>query len=245
MAGDAKLNEASLGRVAASGMRDALREFAEQVVEQFDRNLVSLALYGSVLEPGFGEHGAATSVMVVERVDLKDLRRLGEQGARLGRRGIAAPLAVTPEFIAASQDSFPLELMEIQQNHATLVGRDCFGELDLKAEHVRLQCEREFRRIAMRMRQGLLASGGREKLLSDLETDVGAHLVRTLRGILWLHGAKTYLPADEVMKRCEESTRRPLAGLRQAMSPNAVRGWDSFVELYDDVGALVAMANGE
>ncbi len=240
-----KVDETALGRVAASGLRDVLREFAGQVVEQFDRNLVGLALYGPVLEPGFGVHGAVTSAMVVERVDLKELRRLGEQGARLGKRGIAAPLVVTPEFIAASQDSFPLELLEIQHNHATLVGRDCFAELSLKPEHVRLQCEREFRRIAMRMQQGLLASAGREKVLADLETDVGVHLLRTLRGILWLQGAKAYLPADEVMKRCAESSRRPLAGLRRAMDPMAVRGWDSFIELYEDVAALVGMANQE
>ena len=70
-------------------------------------------------------------------------------------------------------------------------------------------------------------------------------LREALRGILWLQGAKAYLPADEVMKRCAESAKRTLEGLRRTMTPTAARGWDSFAELYEDVAALVALANKE
>ncbi len=240
-----KINEAALGRVESSALREAVREFAGQVVEQFDRNLVGLALYGPVLAPGFDDRHAATSVMVLGQAELKELRRLGEQGARLGRRGIAAPLVMTPEFIEASRDSFPLELLEIQQNHATLVGRDCFAALELKPEHLRLQCERELKRIGMRMRQGLLAAAGREAVLAELEADIGLHALRTLRGFLWLEGVKTYQPADQVLARCAEMAKRPLTGLRQAMNPTSPRGWEAFVALYEDVTALAAMANRE
>lgn len=242
---DMKLNEAALARVESSPLRVALGEFASEVVEQFGAKLAGLALYGPVLQSGFDERMAADSAMVLERIDLTELRRLGERGARLGKRGIAAPLVLTPEFIAASQDSFPLELLDIQQNHATLVGRDCFDGIELRPEHVRLQCEREFRRIAMRMRQGLLATAGREKFLVGLEADIGIHLLRTLRGVLWLQGTKTYLPTVEVMARCAESTKRPLSGLRQALSSTTAHGWEAFTALYDDVEALAGMANRE
>ena len=67
---------------------------------------------------------------------------------------------MTPAYLSGSVDSFPLELLEIQQRRAVLWGDDYFADLKLDQADVRLQCERELKRILLGMRQGLLASGG-------------------------------------------------------------------------------------
>lgn len=232
--------------VASPALRGSIREYTGEIGARFGANLLGMVLYGPVLESGFDERrSAATSAVVLKHVELESLRRLGEQGARWGRRGIAAPLVMTPEFIESSCDSFPLELLEIKQNHVTLTGEDHFTPLELKAEHVRLQCERELKRIKMRMRQGLLAAAGREAALAELEADIGLHLVRTLRGVLWLKGMTTYLPAPEVIGKCADLAGRPLTGLQTALASDGRRGWQEFGALYEDVEALAGMANKE
>ena len=240
------IDEGAVGLVASPALRGAIREYSSEIGAHFGADLLGMALYGAVLEAGFDEkRAAATSAVVLRHIELETLRRLGEQGIRWGRRGIAAPLVLTPEFIAGSCDSFPLELLEIKQNHVTLVGEDHFTPLALKAEHVRLQCERELKRIKLRMRQGLLASAGRDALLAELEADIGLHVLRTLRGMLWLKGLTKYLPAPEVIAKCADLTGRPLAGLREALSTEQSRGWSAFCALYEDVEALAGMANRE
>lgn len=241
-----KIDEGAVGLVASPALRGAVRDYATEIGAHFGADLLGMVLYGAVLEAGFDERrAAATSAVVLRYINLEALRRLGEQGARWGRRGIAAPLVLTPEFIEGSCDSFPLELLEIKQNHVTLLGQDYFTPLELKPEHVRLQCERELKRIKMRMRQGLLAAAGREALLAELESDVGLHVVRTLRGMLWLKGMTTYQPTPEVIAKCAELAGRPLTGLREALQTKEPRGWEAFTALYADVEALAEMANKE
>jgi hypothetical protein len=246
MAGATQIDEGAVGLVSSPALRGAIGDYATEIGGHFGADLLGMVLYGAVLDAGFDERrSAATSAVVLRHIELETLRRLGEQGVRWGRRGIAAPLVLTPEFIESSCDSFPLELLEIKQNHVTLVGEDHFTPLELKREHVRLQCERELKRIKMRMRQGLLAAAGRDALLAELEADIGLHVVRTMRGMLWLKKMTTYLPAPEVIAKCAELAGRPLASLREALQRKEPRGWEAYSALYADVEALAELANRE
>lgn len=228
----------------APAMREPMKEFCSFLQDLAGPNLLSVTAFGAVLTPAFdsSDAGAAT-VMVLGRVDLDLLRRLAEHGPGLGRKRIAAPLVMTPEYISASLDSFPLELLEIHQQHATLHGTDHFAALELKAPDVRLQCEREFKRILIRLRQGLLAAAGRENLLGDLRLDVGEHLLRTLRGMLWLRGKTEALARDAIVTETQTLIGGSLAGVRAALSKTATNDWQAFRSLYDDVERLAKLAN--
>ncbi len=207
-------------------------------------NLQGLTVFGEVLSPRFDEpQSTAASVMVLGRIELELLRRIASHGPRLGGQRISAPLVMTPEYIVASLDSFPLELLEIHQEHATLHGRDYFKSLEIRPEHLRLQCERELKRILMRLRQGLLAAAGRDRFLTELEVDVGRHILRTLRGLLWLRGSKALVPRNDVISRCEKEIGGSLPGVRVALESRGEHGWNEFTALYQDVEKLAALAN--
>jgi hypothetical protein len=212
----------------------------------FGEKLLGLTAFGNALDASADRclDGAET-VAVLATVELPLLRRLAEHAAELGRRGLAAPLVMTPEYINASLDSFPLEFLEISQRHTTVTGRDYFEALDIKPEHVRLQCEREFKRIVLRIQQGLLTSAAREQLVAELDRDVGRHVVRTLRGLLWIRGLRGYLPADEVIVQCGKIIGRPLAGVGESLNPCGEHGWMELQALYDDAEALASWSNVE
>lgn len=227
-------------------LRAPLTELADRLSELFSERLLGLALYGGVLE-SMADHRAvpAQTVMVLERVELAPLRRLSQFAALLGRQGFAAPLAMTPEYISASLDTFPLELMEIQQLHVTVTGRDFFENLEVNAEHVRLQCERELKRILMRVRQGVLLAADHEHLIGQLVADIGLHIGRALRGMAWLDGIRDYASREQVVGHCAKMIDRPLAGVAQAMKVAAGHGWTDLEALYADIEALTNRANGE
>ncbi len=228
----------------AEGMRPAITGYAELVQRMAGDNLAGMTLYGAVLLPEYDpSRSAAASVMVLNSIDLKLLHNLAEHGATFGREHIRAPLVMTPDYINGSLDTFPLELLEIQQRHATLVGRDFFDDLAFEPDHLRLQCEREFKRTLIQLRQGLLAAAGRDQLLGELELEVGDVLIRTLRGLLWLKGRKEPLARPEVLSEAERFVSGSLGGLRTAIQPYGDHGWAEFAGLYEDVEKLAKVAD--
>ncbi len=231
------------GRVPQD-MRPAIEEYAALLVELGGENVKGLTVFGAIAAGVFDrERQSAANVLMLGRTDLSLLRRFAEYGPKLGDAGIAAPLVMTPEYLDSSRDTFPLELLEIHQNHTTLWGDDYFAELTLDPAHVRLQCERELKTMLIRMRQGLLAAAGRERELDATIRDVASELVRTMRGMLWLHDDREAKPAAEVIAGMESAAARQLHGVRQVAGPDATMDWGSFEALYHDVEALGGIAD--
>lgn len=185
----------------------------------------------------------AQSVLVLDEVNLDALRQLAGEGERFGRLGLAAPLIMTPRYIDQSRDTFPLELLEIQQAHVTVWGEEFFEARTFEESHVRLECEREGKALLIAMRQGLLASGGSRRLLTTLEESLSERILRVMRGMLWLKGTRQQLPPRQIVRECEELLDRKLPGIRGLVDLLRVPGWDEFKRLYDDVVALSEHVN--
>jgi hypothetical protein len=225
-------------------MTSPVRELIQILQQLAGDGLAAVVAFGNILSRDFESGDAlARTVAVFREVDLDVLRRFSEYGPNLGRNRITAPLIMTPQFIDASRDSFPLELLEIRQTHVILAGDDFFSNLELENEHIRLQCERELKRLQMRMQQGLLAAAGHEPSIEMLEMDISEHALRTLMGLLWLKGRRESMQGIEIVSACEKLTRAALTGLRAGMDHGVEHGWKQFQALYQDIEALAAIAN--
>jgi len=220
-------------------MQDHIRRYADRIRELGESNTLALTVFGSIAAGTFdpGRH-TARSVLVLQTVDLEMLRHLAKDGAKLGKARIAAPLVMTPEYIEASVDTFPLEFLEIQQRHLCVFGSDHFKDLQFESSCVRLECERELKTLLISMRQALLSAAGHEKLFKTIEADVTDRLMRSLRGLLWLHDQKEGLSALQTIEEVEKSTNRPLPGIRKAIHEKGDHGWTEFQSLYHDIDAL-------
>ena len=220
-------------------LQDPIRRYADRIRELGGSNVLALTVFGSVAAGTFdtGRH-TVRNVLILQMIDLEMLRHLAKDGAKLGKARIAAPLIMTPEYIEASMDTFPLEFIEIQQRHLCLFGSDYFQELQFESSCVRLECERELKTLLISMRQALLSAAGHERLFKTIEADVTDRLMRTLRGLLWLHGQTEGLSALQTLEEVEKSTNRPLPGIRKAILDSGDHGWAEFQSLYHDIDAL-------
>jgi hypothetical protein len=228
----------------AAQMRSPVSDYLGFVRGIMSERIRGLTFFGVVVGDSFDEsYQTARNVLVVDPIDLDQLRRISERGAALGKAAIAAPLVMTPAYIAASLDTFPLELMVIHLRHATVFGDEHFADLAFDDAHVRLQCERELKVAAISLRQGLLATAGQESALANVEMEIGDGLMRTLCGLLWLKGKRDAAPAGQVIAEVERLVKRPLPGLRAAVDVGAYHGWSEFKSLYEDVIALQEMAD--
>jgi hypothetical protein len=219
------------------------RQGVEQLVDQctvvFGPSLLSVTLFGSVAQgaPADARHWLR-SVLVVDNIDLEALRVLAARGPAFEKLGVAAPLFMTPAYVRASLDSFPLELMEIQLDHINLLGDDYFAGLAFENAHVKLQCERELKAVQIGMHQAILATGGKQSAVTPLVRHVIGTLQRTLHGLLWLQGNRTWLPERRLITEAEKLAGRLLPGIDRALTSSPNHDWQQFCQLYVDVGVL-------
>ena len=163
---------------------------------------------------------------MLRTMDLGLLRHLGAVGRHFGPQGLAAPLVMTPEFLESSRDTFPLELIEIEQAHSIVFGPDYFAELKFADRDVRLQCERELEVLLIGLQQGLVAFGGIEDRLRLLQHDwlrVAPRLVR----VVVAEGQKERLPAEQMVAEAAKLLDLPLAGIRRALLASTSPGWQA------------------
>jgi hypothetical protein len=225
--------------------REPIRKFGAQLQGLAAENGLGWTLYGAIVEGTLERKPPSIqSVLMLQGIDLDLLRRLGAVGRQYGRFGLAPPLVMTPAFLNSIRDTFPLELIEIQQAYSIVFGPDYSHDLEFDDRDVRLQCERELDVVSIGLRQGLLAASGIEDHLALLQRDWLRGLLRILRGMLWLKGQKARLPADRVVSEIERTVELLLPGIRRALATSSSPSWEAFHQLHADVTALGTAVDG-
>ena len=139
-----KLTTASRSGCHAAAER--FKPFQDEILKSHKDNIHSIAITGSALTDDFDpEKSDVNSVLVLNKMDLGFLEVLASFGKTYGKKGISAPLIMTPEYIKHSLDVFPIEFLNIKLLHETLFGEDLFQHLLIERKDLRLQCERELK----------------------------------------------------------------------------------------------------
>jgi hypothetical protein len=219
--------------------RAAFGELGDLLARLAGDGLLELAAYGGwLVDDPLYDHTPARSVAVLREVNLRLLNQLAREGVRLGNQGVRAPLMLTPDYITASCDTFPLELLEIQQQHVVLTGEDHFASLHFEPAHVRLQCERELKSALLHLRQGLLAAAGEYKPLRELCRHEAERAMRVLRGVLHLAGRAAAPLSAEIVAQAASQTGLALDGLAAVIGSPGPVDLPAFEQFYRDVETL-------
>ena len=143
------------------------KPFLDKILEHHQDLIHSVHIVGSALTQDF-DPGTSdiNSVVVLCIMDLKFLEFLAPLGKKYGRKRIAAPLIMTPEYIDKSLDVFPIEFFNIQQLHLTVFGEDIFKDVNINKSDLRRQCEQELKVKLIGLRQGYISAAGDQKILT-------------------------------------------------------------------------------
>ncbi|MFQ5330464.1 MAG: hypothetical protein ACE5D4_10860 [Thermodesulfobacteriota bacterium] len=171
-------------------------------------NIHSFTIVGSALAGDFDEKASnIDSVIVLKEMDLRFIEFLAPLGKRFRKKGIGAPLIMTPDYITTSLDVFPIEFLNFKLIHTTVYGDDLFDSLDLEKRHLRLQCERDVKAKLIWLRQGYISSLGDRKLLSERLADSITGYIPLFRAIIFLLGKEPPFTKHDVVKTLQELTR--------------------------------------
>ncbi|MEK7273649.1 MAG: hypothetical protein AAB110_00185 [Candidatus Desantisbacteria bacterium] len=181
--------------------------YVSRLIEIYAANLKSIMIYGSAAQ---GEdfvigHSNINLLVILNEITLLDLKK-GAKLVSIGKRQKKIiPLFLTLQHIDTSSDVFPVEFMEMKENHVVVYGDEIFDSIVIHSENVRLQCESTLKGQIIKLRQGYLELMAKPELLKRLMIDSLTGLMPTIRNILRLKGKVTVaIKKNEVIGQLEK-----------------------------------------
>ncbi len=171
-------------------------------------NIHSIHISGSAVLPDYDEKlSDINSLVVLHAMDLRFISFLAPLGKKYGKKRIAAPLVMTPDYIAKSLDSFPVEFLDFKLVHKTVYGDDILHGLQIDVHNLRLQCEREVKTRLINLRQGYISSLGRKEDLASLLVRSITGSMALFRAIILLLGQEPPVARAEVVQSFGSATK--------------------------------------
>jgi hypothetical protein len=167
-----------------------LDELVSQLEKVYGAELRTVVLYGSAAA---GEHIPKRSdynvLVIVDELTMQHMRAEAAVARAWGESGNPPPLTLTLAEWRSSADIFPMEYADILERHRVLHGTPPFDGIAVDREHLRLQVEHEAMGKLLKLRQGILASGGNAKAQIDLLAASLSTIMVIFRAVERLHGA--------------------------------------------------------
>jgi hypothetical protein len=157
--------------------QDQLKSFVEGLRKAIGQNLVSVVLYGSAVSQDF-HHGYSDLNLLCVVNDLSAASIQALAPALKGWRS-ATPLFFTRTEFASAMDTFPIEMMDIRDQHHLLAGENLFpAGLKISPERHKAQLEHELQSKLMVLRQHYMNSVSEaEKVMGLMLESISSFIV--------------------------------------------------------------------
>jgi hypothetical protein len=174
----------------------ALTKAVEDLRQMHGDALLAVVLYGEASGPGYRPRKSPLALVVLlEQVSPEALRATRTRVGAWRRRRIPTPMLMDPLYIESSLDVFPLEFLEIGDQHRVLHGQsDPFADLAIDVAHLRLEVEEQIRGKMLHLWEAYLEAGRSKRTLKRLLTETPPGFEVILRGMLKLR--EEALPPD-------------------------------------------------
>jgi predicted nucleotidyltransferase len=181
------------------------QQFARDLAEVYGSGIRSVVLYGSAAREQFHQGSSDLNVLVLFRqLDAGVIRRGSSLARRWVEQGNPPPLLLSEDELRRSLDIFAIEYSDIRDAHRVLHGDDPFADLEIRSEHLRLQCERELKSALIQLREWYLLTAGEPDELGNLLRRSISTLLVLFRTVLRLSGDAVPPAAEEVVRATAE-----------------------------------------
>ncbi len=200
-------------------VRETLRPYLAQAQALFGTALEAVILYGSAAG---GEYLPGRSninlLILLARQDTDLLKQYAALHKRWKKEQIVVPLFLTQAELRLSVELFPLEYLEIQEQHVLLAGRDPFPEIRIDGRNLRLQCEQELRGNLLRLRQRFVEGGASTEAITILLPLSLTALLPCLRGLLRAAGNPIGRSSEDVLKAVQQQWNVDCSAFQEVLS---------------------------
>ncbi len=165
-------------------------------------NLISIFVYGSAAGENYiPKVSDINSVFVFKDLKFSTFKSSLSVVSKGIFKKIAAPLFLTKSYINSSLDVFPIEFLDMKENHILLYGENILSGLEIKGDHIRLFCEQQIKGKLIRIRQAYLEVGLKKKGLEALLKESLNSLIPVFRNLIRLKGKQPSVNKAEIIRQ--------------------------------------------
>ena len=194
-----------------------LQTYVKEVKGVFGEQLEGMLLYGSAVRGEFLPGRSNLNILLlVSSYDSDVLKKYSALHRHWSKEQIVVPLFLTEEELRTSAAVFPLEFLEIQEQHRVLGGRDPFIGFHVKTDRLREAVVQGLTNNLLRLRQRYVEGGGSDDATTILLPLSITSTLPLLRGVQRLLGRPVLSHSDAVIKDVAEQLKLDLQGLLDA-----------------------------
>ncbi len=166
-------------------------ELARKLEAIYGSELKSVVLYGSSVRSEFSKRYSDYNVICV----LADpspgmLAKSNPVVKKWVKKGNPPPYFFGPHHIETSSDVFPLEFIDISNEHKVILGHDPFKQLEIDAKNLRHQCESELKGKLLHLRSFYAQNCDTPRLVAEMCVKSFSTFLAVFRGVIALLGKK-------------------------------------------------------
>lgn len=195
-----------------------LQAYVKDVKGRLGDQLEGMLLYGSAVRGEFLPGRSNLNILLlVSSYDSALLKQYGSLHRQWSKEQIVVPLFLTEEELRTSAAVFPLEFLEIQEQHRVLGGRDPFIGFHVKTDRLSEAVVQGLTSHLLRLRQRYVEGGGSDDATMILLPLSITSTLPLLRGVQRLLGRPVLSQSDAVIKDVAEQLTLDLQGLLDAL----------------------------
>ena len=179
-------------------IKNILRDFVTGLQGTYGGDLTSVILYGSAASGEFSAiHSNVNCAVILRDTSLPALSKIAPL-LNKGKFRRLNTIFFTEAYIKNSADVFPVEFLDIKENHRILYGKDILAGLNIDIKNLRFQCEQELKSKVINIKRAYLTginSPDLDKVLLKFFT-AALHI---LRNILRLKSGRAAYRKEEIL----------------------------------------------
>lgn len=192
-------------QVLTRKIKGLTENFIDNLINIYGDVLISVVIYGSAASGEFSDKCSNINLLVVLKdTGLKTLAKAASLVNKYRFRNIQ-PVFLSQEYISNSCDVFPIEFIDMQENHLTLYGNDVLKGIAIDLKNLRFQCEQELKGRIMNLKR-LFVKKYRDKIaLKNALVKLFISIAHILRNIIRLKGKQpVYLKQGLIIQISKE-----------------------------------------
>ena len=180
-------------------LKNALNEFIIRLKNTYGEELISVVLYGSSASGEFTTRYSNVNLLVILKdTSLDNLNKISTLITR-HKFQMIKPLFFSEGYIKRSIDVFPIEFLDMKENHIVLHGKDVLSSLAIDIKNLRFQCEQELKAKLVNIKDAYLRIRNKQELKKLLFSSFTS-IIHILRNLVRLKGNSPSYLKEDVLK---------------------------------------------
>ncbi len=178
----------ALGKLnVPANVRKDLETFLKEVIGLYQKDLISMAAFGSAVAGSYIEEESDLNVLIIySELDMDDLEKVSCLAQKWFSKRKFMPRFLSKRNLTDAAKYFQIDWMEIRDTNVLLYGEDVLASLPVLPQDMKWQLVHEIKRMRMRIKQQYWRAAGNQQVLNSIIIDRVSSIVHLMRVFLFL-----------------------------------------------------------